>query len=193
MTDLIRIEGFSFKYHPLPLPKARLNLVHHSIVEHGRLIRPGFKHMHRLRPRDPAVSDRIQQMSINHSCIGFHVRHTDNQEDQRRFLGKNMERHALRNLREVSRRCRTKYLFLAADNARSLQHWMAVLDEAGYEVKSNHPEFDDSKLRQTGSSDMLVDFFALAACRRVVRVTPSEFSRFAAWVGGRRLRYSQLK
>ena len=39
---------------------------------------------------------------------------------------------------------------------------------------------------------MLVDFFCLSSCKRIVRGSPSEFSRFAAWGTGHRLGYTDL-
>lgn len=192
MTDLIRIEGLSFEYHPLPLPEAAVRVVYDSVIDRKKDSRPGFRHMRRLGPRDDAVAARVHELGIDRSWLGFHIRRTDNLELSAKHFDAQLERRALKNIRCFSLRYRTRKVFVAADNARSLRHWTRMLRTFGYEVRSNSPEFDTSRLRQTGMGDMLVDFFALAACRRVTRAVPSEFSRFAAWVGGTRIKYSSL-
>ena len=83
-------------------------------------------------------------------------------------------------------------VFLASDNGRSLRQWRRILAGQGYEVRTSSPQYDPSKLRQTGANAMLVDFFCLSSCKRIVRGSPSEFSRFAAWGTGHRLGYTDL-
>ena len=192
MTELVRIEGASFAYHPLPLPPAEHSVVYDSLVDRGRETRPGFPHMRRLRPRDDAVAERVRELGIDRSCLGFHVRRTDNMETRAHHYEGEVERRSLRTIGCLARRHRTRRLFLAADNERSLIRWSRIFGAAGYDVRTNRPAYDEERLRQTSMHDMLVDFFALAACRRIARAVPSEFSRFAAWAGGRRLGYGQL-
>lgn len=192
MTDLIRIEGVSFAYHPLPLPPAAHSVVYDSLVDHDRETRLGFPHMRRLRPRDDAVAERVRELGVDRSCLGFHVRHTDNMGTQSHHCEGHVERRSLHSIGCLARRHRTRRLFLAADNERSLRRWSRIFEVTGHDVRTNSPSYDEGRLRQTSTHDMLVDFFALAACRRIARAVPSEFSRFAAWAGGRRLRYEEL-
>jgi hypothetical protein len=192
MTDLIRIEGLDFEYHPLPLPEGTVNVVYDSIKYLKHDSRPGFKQMRRLRPKDDAVLDRVREIGVDRTFLGLHVRRTDNLELSRKYFEDKPARKAMRGLAWCSFRYRTKRVFLSADNATSLTQWTGVLREAGYEVASSEPGYDENRLRQTGTFEMLVDFFALASCHRIVRLVPSEFSRFAAWMGGRRLRYDEL-
>jgi hypothetical protein len=98
----------------------------------------------------------------------------------------------LQKVRRISEQYQSNRLFIAADNHRSYTHWYALLHAQGYEVMGNNSEYDKESLRQTGNFDMMVDFFGLAACQRIIRVSPSEFSRFAAWVGGQQMGYRQL-
>jgi len=192
MTDLIRIDGLSFEYHPLPLPPGGDLVVYDSVRDRKKDNRPGFPLMKRLRPRDEAVAARVRQIGVDRSWLGFHIRRTDNQELSARHFDDELERRALKNLRCFALRYRTRKVFVAADNAHSLRRWSRIFRAVGYEVRTNSPDYDTGQLRQTGSFDMMVDFFALAACRRVVRAVPSEFSRFAAWAGGHRMKYSRL-
>jgi hypothetical protein len=192
MTDLIRLEGLSFEFHPLPFPAGAQVVVHDSVIDRKKQNRPGFPYMHLLRPRDEAVAERVRNLGVNRRWLGFHVRRTDNLELSKRHFDDLLERRALKNLGCFALRYRTRRIFLAADNGRSLARWTRILETAGYEVRTNSPYYDTSRLRQTGTFDMMVDFFALAACRRVVRAVPSEFSRFAAWAGGTRIKYSRL-
>jgi hypothetical protein len=113
-------------------------------------------------------------------------------ETHKQYFNEKSEYRALQNVRRLSEQYQSNRLFIAADNHRSYLHWHALLHAQGYEVKGNNPEYDQASLRQTGHFDMMVDFFGLAACRRINRVSPSEFSRFAAWVGGQRMGYRQL-
>lgn len=192
MTDLIRVEGLCFKYHPLPLPEEGRRVVYDSVQDRKKDNRPGFRLMRSLRPRDDAVSEQVGRIGVDRSWLGFHIRRTDNQQLSARHFDDEMERRALKNIRCLSLRYRTKKVFIAADNERSLRRWSRILRAVGYEVRSNSPRYDVERLRQTGSFDMMVDFFALAACGRIARAVPSEFSRFAAWVGGHRMKYSRL-
>lgn len=192
MTDLIRVDGLSFEYHALPFPDEGVHVVYDSVQDRKKDNRPGFPLMKQLRPRDDAVAERVRRIGIDRSWLGFHIRRTDNQELSARHFDDELERRALKNMRCFSLRYRTKRVFVAADNARSLKRWSRIFRVAGYEVRSNSPDYDTGQLRQTGNFDMMVDFFALAACRRVVRAVPSEFSRFAAWAGGHRMKYSRL-
>jgi len=192
MTDLIRIEGLDFQYHALPLPQGAVNVVYDSIKYLKHDSRPGFKQIKRLRPRDDAVLERVREIGVDRTFLGLHVRKTDNQELSRKYFQDRPARKAMRGLRWCSFRYRTKRVFLSADNALSLSQWTRVLQDAGYEVTSSEPGYDENQLRQTGTFEMLVDFFCLASCRRIVRLVPSEFSRFAAWMTGRRLRYDKL-
>lgn len=196
LTDLLRIEGLSFNYHTLPLPKADHNIVYDSAGLHKHQIRPGFKHMSRLRPRDEAVSDRVRVLGLDQSWLGFHIRSTDNiRGDNVKINGDydlRRKRSALKRIKMLARRYPARKVFIAADNYPAIRYWSLALRNARFEVLSNASGFDDNKIRQTSNFDMMVDFFALAACGRIVRAMPSEFSRFAAWTGGRRLRYRQL-
>jgi hypothetical protein len=192
MTDLIRIEGLDFDYHPLPLPRGEVNVVYDSIRYFKRDSRPGFPHVGRLRPRDDAVLERVREIGVDRTSLGFHVRKTDNQALSRRYFEDRPAKKAMRHLAWCSFRYRTKRVFLSADNATSLVQWTGVLRDAGYEVASSEPGYHEDRLRQTGTFEMLVDFFGLASSRRVIRLVPSEFSRFAAWMTGRRLRYDDL-
>ena len=193
LTDLIRIEGLSFAYHAQPLPDAEVSVVYDSQVDRKKDNRPGFRHFHRLRPRDDAVARRVEEIGVDRSRLGFQVRRTDNLELSVKHFALEWERRALKNLRCCSIRQRTSKVFLAADNGRSIRRWRRILRQAGYDVLTSDVVHDPDSFRQTGNFDMMVDFFCLARCRSVVRAVPSEFSRFAAWVGGRRMKYSQLR
>lgn len=195
MTDLVRVEGRSFAYHPLPLPPAKHHVVYDSLPVRPDDERPGFRAMRRLRPRDDEVLRRVAALGVDRRCIGFHARETDNVAYHASLFEDRteLEARALANLAHAARRRRTRRVLLVADNADTLARWSARLARAGYELRTTDPDYDASRMRQTSAFDMLVDFFALAACRRVVRLTPSEFSRFAAWIGGRRLDYLDLR
>jgi len=196
MPDLIRIEGLSFRYHKLPMPQAGHTIVYDSTTLKKLQIRRGFRHMSRLRPRDEAVTERVRALGLNQDWIGLHIRCTDNINERNRIRNGDYDvgrkRLALKRIKKLARRYPARKVYIAADNYRALRYWSLLLRNAGFTVQSNTSEFDQGKLRQTSNFDMLVDFFALAACGRIVRVMPSEFSRFAAWIGGRPLRYQQL-
>jgi len=193
LTDLIRLDGLSFEYHPLPLPDAEVSVVYDSQIDRKKENRRGFRHFRRLRPRDDAVASRVEEVGVDRSRIGFQVRRTDNVGLSRKHFALDWERRALKNLRCASLREHTRKVFLAADNGRSIRRWRRILERAGYDVLTSDVVHDPDSFRQTGNFDMMVDFFCLARCRRIVRAVPSEFSRFAAWVGGRRMKYSQLR
>jgi hypothetical protein len=200
MTDLIRIKGLSFRYHPLPLPENGYSIVYNSMTDWkepsrlGRLLRfhYGFQHMHRLRPLDEAVTERVSDIGVDRGWLGFHIRRTDNEDAQKRYFNEKSEYRVLQKVRRISEQYQSNRLFIAADNHRSYTHWYALLHAQGYEVMGNNSEYDQESLRQTGNFDMMVDFFGLAACQRIIRLSPSEFSRFAAWVGGQQMGYRQL-
>lgn len=192
MTDLIRIEGLSFEYHPLPFPEGHEVVVYDSIKDRKHDTRPAWREITRLRPRDEGVAARVAEIGIDRSWLGLHMRRTDMVEHDSRKYDAGLDRRALKNLRCMALRHRTRKVFLASDNGRSLKRWRRILAGQGYEVRTSDPQYDPSQLRQTGANAMLVDFFSLMACRRIVRGTPSEFSRFAAWGTGRRLGYSDL-
>jgi len=193
MTDMIRIEGLTWRYHALPLPPSAQHVVYDSASAHVGRSHPAARQFHRIGPADPAVTARVDALDLDRSWVALHVRQTDNVALNEVFFDEDYESRALENLRTCAPRFRRRRVFLASDNAVSLADWRERLEAEGFEVRTSDPVFDTEKLRQTGLDDMLVDFFALSRCRRVVRTVPSEFSRFAAWVGGRRLRYRDLK
>lgn len=194
MTDLVRIEGLSFEYHPLPLPSAEHHVTYDSLKVREDHERPGFKAMRRLRPRDDAVAERVAALGVDRSYIGLHARETDNIHNQSQHFEDQdaLVQRTVENVRKVTGWRGQRKIFLAADNADSLRKWTGVFTDEGYTILTNAADYDSSSLRQTSLFDMLVDFFALAACRRVVRLAPSEFSRFAAWVGGHHMKCHHL-
>jgi hypothetical protein len=138
-------------------------------------------------------SGRVDALDLDRRWIGFHVRETDQREVSELYYPTGYEERAFRNLRRSVPWLRRRRVFLASDNAASVEAWRAKLEQAGFEVRTAGSVFDSSMLRQTGAEDMLADFFALSRCRRIVRTVPSEFSRFAAWIAGQPLEYEHLE
>lgn len=193
MTDLISLNGIDFQYKEKINDKHSIHVDYDSGIDLKKDNRPGFKEFHRIQPVSPYVNRRIDEIGVNTQFIGFHVRETDNLTDDNQYFHSKTESKARRNIAMLSMIYRTKKIYLASDNRNSLKTWTTKLTKLGYEVISNQPQYDDSNLRQTSCFDMMVDFFALSRCRRVCRLVPSEFSRFAAWKTGYRLKYRHLK
>ena len=189
MTELIAIRGMDFVPFTIPIEMRTATYVHYS--EAGNpLKRYGFSEMWRVEPKQPAVVRRLAGISEGGPYLAIHVRKTDGEY---RFDKLNStEESALNTLREQSKRTATRRVYIAADNAASFAGWRLRLADDGFDVIENTAAFDVATLRQTDSEDTMVDFFALARAQVLVRPVPSEFSRFAAWVGNKRLRYNDL-
>jgi hypothetical protein len=193
LCDLIQIEGVELIETPLPFPKRTLCIEHVSQAGTS-LKRYGWRQMRRLRPKSPAVADRIDELGTDRTMIGFHVRATDKRSRGGYALGEEtLAADAIKNLETCASTHGTRKVFLAADNQKGRDAWSSRLTDLGYSVKVNEVTvWDETAKRHTGAEDMLIDFFGLASCCRVVRLVPSEFSRHAAWMTGRPLRYVDL-
>ncbi len=193
MVDLLAVDGIDFIDQELPFPDKTL-LVNHYSGSGTHLKRFGLKGMKLLRPRNSAVSDRVRDIGVDDSFLGVHIRATDAEESSRYSKGADFIGNVLvDNIEKCNKKYKTKKIFVVADNLNSLEVWSERLENIGYQVFTNASAvFDSTQLRHTGADDMLVDFFSLAASRKIIRLVPSEFSRFASWVGGYRLGYRDL-
>lgn len=193
MCELIRLNGVELREGSAPSGERTLKLCHDS-KEISKLNVFGFKNFWRVEPSSSNISLHLDQIGVDQSCIGFHVRGTDALDSFRFYKGETfVEERAIENLKEVSKSVESQKLFLASDSRATHEKWFRRLTELGYEVISNsNIEWKSGELRETGADDMLVDFFGLARCCRVVRLVPSEFSRYAAWKAGQNLRYLDL-
>ncbi len=190
MTDLIYIRGMDFLPLALPIELRTATYIHYS--EAGNpLKRYGFSDMWRIEPKQPAVVSRLEDIAESGPYLALHIRKTDAELRSGEFNAS--EKSVVNALKEESGRTGTKRVYIAADNADSFASWSERLGNEGFDVIENRAAFDAAMHRQTGSEDTMVDFFALANSQALVRPVPSEFSRFAAWVGRKRLRYNDLK
>jgi hypothetical protein len=169
MTDIIALDGIAFEEHPLPFPAGVRTYVH--VSEAGNpLKRLGFKDMGRVRPKNEAVVARVAELAAFRPYLAFHVR------------GAGMTRSRLP--QEEAILGSLERLGAGADAHQTRRIYLEVID--------SRVRFDPANWRQTSDVDMMIDFFAMAGAAQVIRLIPSEFSRFAAWVGGKRLRYLEL-
>jgi hypothetical protein len=190
MTDIIDIEGINFLPCDPPFPKRTLVITHDS-VRGSSLKRYGCSELWRLRPKNREVLKHLDQQCVNESCLGFHVRGTDALASSRYQEGiQILTERAMTSLQKFSDEHQMKRVFLAADNIEGLHEWKDKLTLLGYEVTYNdRAQWNENALRQTGADDMLFDFFGLSRCAKIFRLVPSEFSRFAAWMKGKRFSY----
>ncbi|TWU43985.1 hypothetical protein Q31b_15190 [Novipirellula aureliae] len=193
LCDLIQLDGIELIETPLPFPEKTLCVEHLCHVGTG-LKRYGWRQMWRLQPRSPAIRERIDDIGIDQTMIGFHVRATDMVSEVSYARGEEViAAEAIENLGKCAAIHGTRKVFLAADNQKGRDDWGSRLTDLGFSVKVNAGTvWNENAIRHTGVDDMLVDFFGLANCCRVVRLVSSEFSRHAAWMTGRPLRYSEL-
>lgn len=190
MTDLITIDGIRFGTFRLPVDLNAVSYIHYAQAGNP-LKRYGFAELRRVRPKPESVSVRLDEIGRAGPYLSIHTRRTD--AAGRALETPDSEENAFAALRKQSERSGIRRIYVAADNARSYEDWAGKLRREGYDVIENGAVFDSSRVRQTGADDMLVDFFALARSNAIVREVPSEFSRFASWVGGKRLRYADLR
>lgn len=193
MCELIRLNGVELREGAPPASERTLSLLH-NCEKISKLNLFGFNNFWRVEPRNSDIIRRLDQVGVDRSCIGFHVRGTDALDSFRFFKGEAfVEQRAIENLKTMSKSCDTKKLFLASDSRATHESWFRKLTDLGYDVKANSSvDWKPGELRETGAEDMLVDFFGLARCCKVVRLVPSEFSRYAAWKAGQKLRYLDL-
>lgn len=193
MCDLIQLEGLELKQGKPAPPEKSLQVIHNS-TDNSKLNLLGFRYFHRVKPANDLVGRTLDRIGVDKSCVGLHVRGTDALETFRYLEGAEaVEKRALDNLKTITSFCKTKSVFVASDSRDSHSEWIAKLREYGYDVKANtNVDWKVNELRQTGSDAMLIDFFGLARCAKVVRLVPSEFSRYAAWKAGQKLRYMDL-
>ena len=193
LHDLIDIEGIEFNSFNGDPKKDSIH-VRHYCGKGMSIKRYGFSQMKRLKPRNPAVIKRIQEIGINQQCLGFHVRGTD-AIDAGRYkepVDVMIER-TIGNVATCTKKLNTKKIFLAADNPRSIAEWSERLSKEGYDISYNDgTQWNEGEFRQTGAEDMLVDFFGLGHCGMVTRFVYSEFSRYAACMTGQTLAYRDL-
>ncbi len=189
MTDLISIRGMEFLPFSVPIELRTATYIHYS--EAGNpLKRYGFSDMWRIEPRQPTVVSRLTDISSMGPYLALHIRKTDAEYRSDKF--NTSDKATVERLKEESKRTGTKRVYVAADNAESFAIWSERLVNDGFDIIENRAAFDAAMNRHTDSEDTMVDFFALAHSEALVRCVPSEFSRFAAWVGRKRLRYNDL-
>ena len=189
MTDLITIDGLEFVPFEPPVELDTATYIHFS--EAGNpLKRYGFSEMSRIKPAQPAVARRLEEICREGPFFTLHARATDAIE--RNYETKNPDETALNSIRDLSRRMKINRVYVAADNANSYRSWANRLAAEDFHVIKNDARYDPTITRQTGAEDMMVDFFSLARSTAIVRTVPSEFSRFAAWIGNKRLGYTEL-
>jgi hypothetical protein len=190
MCDLIKLDTFELVEHTLPFPEKTLFVTLDS--ERNTLFtRCGFKFMRHVEPKNDAILARLNAMKVGRNCIGVHVRGTD-AANRHRFRNEMdyLEERALKELDSNCLQASTKRVFLASDNEIDRSEWLCKLKKRAYDVSFNaHTIWNADSLRQTNANDMLIDFFGLSRCDKIVRLIPSEFSKFASWVGGVRLHY----
>ena len=189
MTDLISIQGMDFLPFAIPIELRTATYIHYAGVGNP-LKRYGYPEMWRIEPKQPEVIRRLTGISEGGPYLALHIRKTDAEFRSEKF--DTSERSVVNTLKKESARTGTKRVYIAADNADSFASWSETLVQEGFDVIENSAVFDASMHRQTGSDDTMVDFFALAHSQALVRPVPSEFSRFAAWIGKKRLRYNDL-
>ena len=189
MTDLISIRGMDFVPFAIPVELNCATYIHYS--EAGNpLKRYGFRDMWRIEPKQPAVVSRLENITKGGPYLALHVRKTD---AEFRYQESNSDQAIVSFFKQESQKTGISRVYVAADNAESLAEWSQKLAKEGFSIIENRAAFDPTALRQTGSYDTMVDFFALAHSEALVRPVPTEFSRFAAWVGRKRLSYNDLK
>ncbi|MHB9079296.1 MAG: hypothetical protein ACYC3X_17605 [Pirellulaceae bacterium] len=192
MNDLLDMEGMNFVPCELPFPPRTLEVIH-DCIRGSSLKRYGRQELWRLRPKNREILVRLDRQRVNQTCLGFHVRGTDALATARYQDGiELLTERALHALQTFSDTQQMKRVFLAADSVRGLDEWRERLTSLSYEVVCNdRAQWNESVLRQTGADDMLFDFFGLSRCRKIFRLVPSEFSRFAAWRQGRRCAFGR--
>ncbi len=193
MCDLISLNGIEFREGSPPSGERCLRVCHVS-NDASKMTLLGLGEFWRIEPVNGDINNRLLDLGVGKGCIGFHVRGTDALTTFRFKEGMDfVENRGVENLKAVSQFLGTKKVFLATDSYDSQKAWIARLKNLGYEVIYNSGvNWNIGGFRETGAEDMLLDFFGLAGCGRVVRLVPSEFSRFAAWKAGRKLRYFDL-
>lgn len=189
LTRMIDLEGLDFKEPGNDFPEETQVYVHYSNFGNP-LKRYGFPEMWRVKPKDDAIKSRIRDMAAAGPYIGFHSRATDSEHARDDIEAK--KKAALKALDSHASQIGTRRVYLAADSKSSRLEWQDLLASNDFDVIESGVTFNEQSLRQTDNHDMMLDFFALAGSDRIVRIVPSEFSRFAAWIGGRRLRYHDL-
>ncbi len=186
MIDLICIDGLELIPHSPPFPPRTL-VVNHRCSYGSSLKSFGFRQLWRLGPKDQAISERIGNLGIGDNHIGVHVRGTDALNKRYRNGVDAQDRLLIDKLSEVRTKHPDKRIYLASDSKIGMEKWHKIATDMGLVVEyNNHAEWDESAHRQSSAAGMLVDFFALSKCHRIVRLVPSEFSRFAAGIKNRR-------
>ncbi len=183
MLDLIAIEGMNFIPHSPPFPPRTL-VVWHRCGYGSSLKSLGFRHLWRIRPKDQAVTDRLEQLGISEDHIGLHIRGTDAIKRKRYPDGVEAQKILLiEKLRQVRETYPGKIIFLAADSRKGIEEWSGILSKMGMQHTWNSSvSWDEEALRQSSADAMLIDFFGLSRCLKIIRLVPSEFSRFAAGI-----------
>lgn len=193
MCDLLQLKGIAFISGSPPPAERTLKILHDSAYG-TKLQWFGAKHLKRLEPKETHIIDKLDAIGVDRKTVGLHIRATDAVDSTKYKLGaKSVDKSTLENLKSVASSLQTNKIFLSSDNEVSRNIWIAILIKSGFEPLFNsHVQWKKNELRQTGSDDMLIDFFGLARCSRIVRNIPSEFSRIAAWKAGNKLRYLDL-
>ncbi len=182
MVDLIQIEGIELIPHSAPFPPRTL-IVQHRCGYGSSLKSMGFRHLWRLKPKNPAFIDRIESLGIGANHIGLHIRGTD--ALHKRFPGGEelQDRLLSAKLEQVRHKYPNQKIFLASDSRQGVRKWQEIATNMGFTVDFNDSaEWNETAHRQSSEADMLVDFFSLSRCSKIIRLVPSEFSRFAAGI-----------
>lgn len=195
ISDLIDIEGIYFTQ-----AKTRINSPYFLTVNHnsakGTIIKKfGYDGMKKIKPKSSAVKANIASMPLGAHCIGIHIRTTDSHHaNNPRQAPRDSIQRILNSLHSHSTLNSCSHAYLACDSLEARNTWSEIITEnTNLRVIHNCASYDQSQLRQTSSDDMITDFFALSKCGFLLRSVPSEFSRFAALVGGLKMKYNQLE
>lgn len=178
MVDLIRIEGFQLIPQSLPFAANTLK-VEHRCAYGSSLKRWGFRYLPLMTAKDPMITQRVEQLGIGEGHFGLHIRGTD---AKKRYANgvEEKQRQLIAKLEQLKLKHGDAKIFLAADSRKGIEDWSGVLEEIGFDYTFNDlVTWDEGSIRQSSASAMLVDFFGLSRCSGVLRLVPSEFSRFA--------------
>lgn len=197
LTDLITIEGLEFISREQASLLPRLIEIDHDCARGTIIKRFGYKHMQRLRPRSQQMTQKLDSLEVGPAHIGIHIRTTDSAHRMTSQIddAMNPNNAVLQSIHTAIEKYKYSHAYLACDSLAARTTWSTLLARHTDLKICWNPEakYNDSLLRQTSADDMITDFFALSRCGYLVRSVPSEFSRFAALVGGLKMNYNQLE
>jgi hypothetical protein len=196
LTDLISIEGLEFISREQANLLPKLIEIEHNCAQGTIIKRFGYKYMRRLRPCSQYITQKLDSLGLGPAYIGIHIRTTDSAHGMPSLPNNDtsLTNASLQLIQNAINKYKYSHAYLACDSLEARNTWSTLIERHTDLKICWNPEtkYDNSLLRQTSGNDMITDFFALSRCGYLVRSVPSEFSRFAALVGGLKMNYNQL-